>query len=337
MKFWKFLWFFLWLISLTSEAGTANILIERNVSWSHPVLDVFTKHGFSLYKVRYFGDGSCPVFYGNFKVSPKTQDFSEAYKEILKVNSNFPYALVDKKNKLMINVGWSDDIPSKMVADSGEIFSFPECDEGSRTIRFKYKMNSNLKKNILRSPYKALMRRQDGREFVAYLYAEDGVSEPAEYQSMDGLVKTTTRTSGNFYIYLYDPALDTFLPDKIAAFYSVQGFSMNLGRSDFIVLHHNKKNQSDILLLGVFVNSNGDQYEAYGFSEDLSTLKKYRFTKNKQQSSTLYGRLSPSKNGINGYDKHENITEEVKNRGLIEQFRLRISDVPGEIKIEPFR
>lgn len=334
-QIWKCLLFCLLLISSTTNAVSANILIERQVNWSHPVLVVFKKYGISLSKIRYFSDGTCPVFYVNFKTSPKTQDFNKAYREILKTNSNFPYALVDKKNKLMVNVGWSDDSPSKMNVNIGSIFLYPDCDVGSRTMSFKFKMNSNLKKNILRSTYKALMRRRDGKELMAYLYAEDGLTEPAEYDTPDGQIKTTTSTSGNFYIYLYDPATDEFFPNKIAPFYSFQGFSMNPGRSDFTVLHHKKKNESDILLIGVFVNSNGNQYEAYGFSEDLSTLKRYRFAIREKRSFAFYGRLSLYKNTISAYNKHENIDEDEGIRGRIEQFKFQVSDMPGEIKIEP--
>lgn len=335
IKIWKFLLYCIWLSSLTTNAGTASILIEKEVSWSHPVLDVFKKHAISLSKIRYFSDGTCPVFFVDFKTSPKTQDFNKAYGEILKANSNFPYALVDKKNNLMINVGWNDDIPSTMDADVGAIVTIPQCNEGSRTMSFKFKMNPNLKKNILRSPYKALMKRRDGKELVAYLYAENGISKPAEYYTNDGQEKTTTSTSGNFYIYLYDPATDKFFPNKIAPFYSIKGFSMYQGRSDFTVLRHKKKSQSDVLLIGVFVNANGDQYEAYGFSEELSTLKKYRFTIKEKRTSAFYGRLSLYNNTVYAYNKHEHIDENEKSRGRIEQFKFHVSDMPGEIRVEP--
>lgn len=336
IKFWKLLLFFLGFITLTTNAATAKILIEKEVTWSHPLLNVFKKHEISLSKIRYFSDGTCPAFHVSFKASPKDQDFNKTYEDILKANSNFPYALVDKKDKLMINVGWSNDIPSKMNVDIGAIYPYPNCDVGSRTMSFKFKINTELKKNILRSPYKALMRRRDGKELVAYLYAEDGISEPTKYFTPNGTEKTTTSTAGNFYIYLYDPTIDKFFPNKIAPFSSIEGFSMSLDRSDFTVLRHKKKSQSDILLIGTFANGNGDEYEAYGFSEDLSNLKKYRFTIKEKKFFNFYGRLSIYKNTVSAYNKHESLFEDEKTRGIIEQFNFQVSDIPGEIKVTQY-
>ena len=281
-----------------TNVGSKEIFIEKEVNWKHPVLDFFKKYEISLSRIRYFSNGTCPVFHVAFKSSPKNQDLNKMYAELLKANSNFPYALVDKKDDLMINVGWSDDLPSKMVIDISKIFPTPDCDEGSRTMSFKFKMNPNLKKNILQSTYKAIMRRGDGKEFVAYLYAENGTSELAEYYSHDIEPKTTMRTIGNFYIYLYDPATDKFFSHRINPFYSWQFFSMDWGRSDFTVMHPKKKNQSDVLLIGSFVNSNGDQYEAYGFTEDLTALKKYRFVRNKKSCSAFLVEYLQTKKGL---------------------------------------
>lgn len=335
-QIWKFLLLGVLLAPLATHARTGTILIEREVKWSHPVLDVLKKHGISLHKIRYSTDGTCPVFYVDFKTSPEIHDFTTAYGEILKANSNFPYGLVDKKDKLMIDVGWSDDVPSRMNVQVGKLFHFNYCSVGSRTMSFKFKMNANLKKNILSSPFKALMRRPDGKELVAYLYAEDGVSEAREYYTPDGDTKPTIATQGSFYIYLYDPQSDTFVPNKIAPFYESQGFSINQSGSDFFVLPHNKENESDILIIGVFVNSNGNEYEAYGFSKDLSTLIKYRFSRKNEKLVSFYGKMFAEKTGGYAYNKHENITEDEEIRGKIEQFKLHVSDIAGEIKVDAY-
>ena len=312
------------------------VLTEKEVSWNHPVLKIFEKYGIQLHKIHYFSDGTCPAFHVNFETYSKTKDFHTTYEDILKANYNFPYALIDKKKKLMINVGWSETVPSNIKIVVGKPFPpalpKPSCEEGSRAMSFKFRMNSALKKSILSSPYKATMRRQDGKELIAYLYAENGVSKSAEYYADDGNEKTTTRTTGNFYIYLYDPVADKFFPKKVAAFYSFEWLSMDLDRSDFIVLPHNKKGQSDVLLIGTFVNSNGDQYEAYGFSEDLFTLKKYRFVKKKSNSFAFYGRLFSGDNQVYGYTSHQGLWAD-KAGGRIHQFSFEVSDKSGDIKV----
>lgn len=323
------------LLTISLKVVSKTIIIEKEINWKHPVLDVFKKHGISLSKIRYFGDNTCPIFYVDFNTSSKKNNMNSAYEDILKANFNFPYALIDKKKKLMINVGWSDEKPSKITVNSSAIYSYPNCEEGSRTMSFKFNINPHLKKAILSSSYKAIINDKNGRTFIAYLYAEDGITEADEYVTPDGETKATTRISGHFYIYLYDPIKDTFLHYKIAPFYSLQGFSMLKGRSDFTVLHHGKKNQSDILLIGVFVNGNGNQYEAYGFSDGIYPLKKYQFVKKEKKSFAFYGRISATKNSIYAYNKHENIDEDEKMRGIIEQFIFEISDEPDEIRVKP--
>ncbi|MFJ1269580.1 hypothetical protein ACD661_13520 [Legionella lytica] len=112
MKIFIFLLFNLLPLSLNSHAEAVHIQIERQERFNHPVLKIFKKHDVSLQKIRYSADGTCPIFYVTFGQSPRIHNPGAIYEKLLKANS-IPYALVDKHNKLMINVGWTDDIPSK--------------------------------------------------------------------------------------------------------------------------------------------------------------------------------------------------------------------------------
>jgi hypothetical protein len=310
------------------------VFAEKEVNWSHPVLNVFKKYGIHLHKIRYFSDGTCPAFHVDFETYSKTKDFHKVYEEILKANSKFPYALIDEKKDLMVDVGWSDDVPSKMKIDVGKSSSTPDCKVGSRTMSYKFRMSPKLKKNILSSPYHAPMRRQGGKELVAYLYAENGERKETTYYTDQGDEKTTTSIEGNFYIYLYDPVKDKFFPKKFAVFYPLDTFSMDWGRSSFIVLPRNKKTQSDVLLISVFATAAWDEYEAYGFSEDQSTLKKYRFIKKNSNYFAFNGRLYPYENRVYGYTRYEGFEYAEKNEARIEQYRLEVSDKPGEIIVK---
>lgn len=89
-----------------------GIFIERHERWKHPVLAVFEKHGFLLNKVSYSIDGKFPTFYIVLKYPQHMAFDSKAtekiYFEIIKANSNFPYAIVEQNKNIRVNVGWSD-------------------------------------------------------------------------------------------------------------------------------------------------------------------------------------------------------------------------------------
>lgn len=102
-----------------------KILVERYENWQHPVLEPFKKFGITPYKVSYSIDGTFPTFYANFKYSPDprapdAESFHKVYFEALKANSYFPYAIVDEKDGMRINVGWEDRVKKIMKVDLGK-------------------------------------------------------------------------------------------------------------------------------------------------------------------------------------------------------------------------
>ena len=330
IRIWKILLFCLLPISFNSMADRIIIQTEKKINWQHPVLNAFKKHGISLRKIRYLGDGTCPVFYADFETSPKNRSYYDAYTEILAGNYNFPYAIVDTKNKLMINVGWGSHIPKRMLVSFDPISPHPACLGGFATMRFKYKMDENLKRNILKSPYKASMKNRNGKEMIAYLYAENAIIEQAKEHEEHSEDPIKNSAEGIYYIYLYDPEMDTFLPERIEPFYSSQGFEMIQGRSDFLVLPHNKRKQSDVLIIGKFANPSSDWHEAYGFSDDGMSLKKYRFVDKTTSKALFYGRLFRNSNKVLGYTKDND--DEIFNPKR-KQFSFKISKTPGEINV----
>jgi hypothetical protein len=131
IKNWKFVFLMLLLTHLKITVASENIQIERYEKWDHPVLSVFKKYNVSLYKVSYSKNGNCPTFYANFYNNPSSPSsynfYNKFYEEILKANSSFPYALVDKQDNLKINVGWSDKNRKKMVFDTDKASSPSLC------------------------------------------------------------------------------------------------------------------------------------------------------------------------------------------------------------------
>lgn len=116
-------------VSVTYSAP--KILISRYQNWSHPVLNVFNRYSLSLYKIRYCEDGTCPIFYLNFKHSPapdapKIINYHNIYFELLKANFDNPYVLIDKADNLKINVGWEDEAKIWMKVNLSKASSAPK-------------------------------------------------------------------------------------------------------------------------------------------------------------------------------------------------------------------
>jgi hypothetical protein len=316
----------------------AKILISQHENWSHPVEKVFSQYNISLYKVHYSKDDTCPTFYANFKYSPNPKttsiiDYQKVYSEILKTNANWPYALVDKKENIKINVGWTDKTRKVMVVDFNKASSPSICKGNSHanidddTDFDKYTIGEELKKHILSSPYKASMRRSDGKQFIAYLYAKKITSKLTDYVSCktDDFVKYKEKT-GHYYIYLYDPSADTFFPGRIKIFNDLYKATMNIPGAYFFSLHAGK-NQSDILFVSQEYICHRDNYEAYSFSDKNSFLKKYTFVTT-EKLNQFYGKFKEEKESdkiiVIGVYKNHNI----------DKMYLSFSKIPGELKLE---
>jgi hypothetical protein len=329
---WKTL--FIFIVSQTSNAR-AKILISQHENWSHAVEKVFNKYNISLYKIHFSKDGTCPTFYANFESSPNPKtasaiDYQKIYSEILKANANWPYALVDKKENIKINVGWTDKTRKVMAVDFNKASSPSTCKGNSHAniddhADFdKYTISEELKKRILSSPYKAPMRRNDGKQFIAYLYAQKIKSKLKNHLSCESndFVKYEEKI-GNYYIYLYDPTKDTFFPGRIEIFNDLYKTITNIPGADFFAVHPGK-NQSDILLVSQESGCDDDDYEAYSFSDKHSFLKKYAFASKKRYDS------------FNGLIKKENEGDKlIAVDGNLKKLHLSFSKIPGELKLDP--
>lgn len=190
----------------------------------------------------------------------------------------------------------------------------------------KFTINPQMEKHILNSSFKAHFRRGDGKKFIAYLYAENEKSTPEEHTSCINYkdYQSVTKT-GRYHIYLYDIDSHSFLQDRIAVFKNFKVLRMNIEGAVFFTWPNIDKNQSDVLLISQFVSCSGDQYEAYGFIDNSTDLKRYSFF-GKEQFDSFYGRVDQdvenNKGNLIAYKKHDNSTD---------QFELSISKKPGII------
>jgi hypothetical protein len=92
------------------------------------VLKELHPYGITPYKISYSIDGTFPTFYANFKYSPDprapdAESFHKVYFEALKANSYYPYAIVNEKDGMRINVGWEDRAKRIMKVDLGKTTS----------------------------------------------------------------------------------------------------------------------------------------------------------------------------------------------------------------------
>jgi hypothetical protein len=189
-------------------------------------------------------------------------------------------------------------------------------------------IDAKLKEQILGSPFKLPLYRKDGEKVIAYLFAEDEKEKFFEYDSCNDIEKQKTiEKSGNYHLYLYDEDTDSFFPYRTAILKDFRKIKMNIQGSHFIVLPHANKNQSDALLISQFVSCNGDQYEAYGFSENLQYLVPYTFV-GKEPSTAFFGQIDTSEPCGQCFLAYTRIDP------MIYQYSLSISNIPGEIRQE---
>jgi hypothetical protein len=189
-------------------------------------------------------------------------------------------------------------------------------------------VNKKLKEQILLSPFKLSLHQKDGKEIIAYLFAEDEQSEPFEDLScVDSEERKTILKSGHYYIYLRDKATDIFLPFRTPIFTDFSKVNMNVQGADFFIFPPANKNQSDILLISQFISCSGDQYEAYGFSENQQYLVPYIFT-GKKQEEAFFGHIDKSEPCDHCFLAYTRIEP------MIYVYQLSRSNIPGEIRQE---
>lgn len=198
----------------------------------------------------------------------------------------------------------------------------------------KFTISKQMKESIMSSPFKTSLRRSDGKKFVAYLYAEDEKSKTIErYSYVSGKLQRSISKNGHYYIYLYDVSSDSFFPHGTAVFSDFEGIRMrmrmNVKGADFFVFPSANKNTSDALLISQFGDGFGDFYEAYGFSKSQSSLQKYIFV-GKEKNNSFYGRIRKFRQHNEGLLSYSIFNHKIN------QFKLSLSRVPGEIQLTPF-
>lgn len=194
----------------------------------------------------------------------------------------------------------------------------------------QFMISSQLKEDILRSPFKANLKTHDGRQFVAYLYAQDEESDEMEPSScITGDTYHTTSKIGHFYIYLYNVSNKSFSNYRTKIFHDFSRHRFNDEGANIFVLSGSNVNKSDVLLISQFGACSGDFYEAYGFSENNFYLKNYLFFTFKQHEQ-FYGRVSV----IDTNDKLYAYSPANKGLGELDEMYLSVSKEKNGVKIE---
>lgn len=328
----KDLWIIIILL-INSKLALAvdQIPVERYENWGHPILAIFKKYNFTVQKVNYLTDKTCPIFYGKFRYDPATgalnSELDEIYYKALKANSYFPYVLIDKSRDLRINVGWKDKQKTQLVVNMYKAAYQSKCRYGGEDyINEKFVVDSEMKKRIMQSPFKVSFKRQDGKELIAYLYADDEEIELADYSSFASKNKEILETKmGHYYIYLYDVKSDSFFPNRTSTSEG-SNLTMDTNGLNFLVLPDSSNNQANVFLVNEQSSCAGKNYAAYALEGNESYLKRYYFV-GKNKDEWFFGHIERSKkhNKISAYGSYEGTK--------LQKIYLHLSDVPGEIKL----
>ncbi|WP_147279848.1 hypothetical protein [Legionella worsleiensis] len=337
----KVLLFLLCILNIQISGAAPKILIKRYENWSHPVLSVFKKNRINLSKVSYSVDGTCPTFhvilYKNHEVKDlTTPDYNSLYSELLKANSYFPYALVDEKYNVKINVGWRDKNHKTMAVDVKKMPSVSLClgNEHAHVDDYAnydpFTVDKDMKNRIMNSPFSAELRRGDGKKFIVYIYANNEQIKSEENYDCDGKIKQEMVKTGNYYLYLYDVSSNSFYPGRIPIFNEDYKNRMNVLGANIFVLSSDDKKQSDVLLISQFGSCSGDHFEAYGFTENQLFLKKYFFIAQERKEQFIGYIKKDKKTGkLLAYGKYNTMKSQNLN--------IFISKTPGAVQLQPYK
>lgn len=186
-----------------------------------------------------------------------------------------------------------------------------------------------MEEQILRSPFKAMLKTKDGNQFIAYLYAEDEKKERHRYNSRnssEGNERSWIIREGDYFIYLYNINNNSFLPYRTHILKEFKGLIFNSEGSRIVVLPGSQENQSDVLLISQFGTGAGDFYEAYGFLDNKPYLQNYMFLR-KSKEIQFFGQIYESETKTNSQIY-------AWDNSYGETF-LSISDKPGIILVKP--
>lgn len=260
--------------------------VEKLEKLDHPVLSVFKKYNMSLYDVEYSKDRTCPTFYVQFKLYPLstnphdlTIEYShKVFTEILKANSSFPYAIVDKDQAFKVNVGYGDKAGDISIVRSVDVNSPTTCmDKRSSPDAKEFTVIAEMKKEILKSPYKASLRQADGNKITAYLYAEDEKSIPYDFNACTSGIKTRVQAkTGHYYIYLYDELTDSFYPNRMPIFQGDKPTLMGIEGAYFVGVPATQDKELDAIVVTQRENCQASFYESYSLWKDQTSLQKLK-------------------------------------------------------------
>lgn len=211
-------------------------------------------------------------------------------------------------------------------------FIVANCYADSFSMQNSFIISPDLQTKIKDSPFNLLIKGHNGKKFKAYLYAEDGHSENwKQTHCLNGDEYETRVKIGHFYLYLYDLQTKKFLPIRKHVFPDFRRAVMNMEGANFFLWSSTGKNKKDIIFLSQLVAcSVGNQYEAYGLSEDESHLERYNFVDD-ELLDIFSGRIYLSKKEGNHVISPNLHGYTVLEKGIV-QYKFTLSDKPREIK-----
>lgn len=197
------------------------------------------------------------------------------------------------------------------------------------------KIDTTFQNKILTSRLKAPLKNAKGEKIIAYLYAEDeevteSVTSPHWGSGLGGDLKCIDH-EGHYFIYLFDVNHKIFYPyrTKVMKIFGETLYVDN-GNDEIIVVHGNKKNKSDILLINQFITTRVNYFEAYGFSENQQYLENYIFARAKKKKY-FYGKPYTKEPEVTLYGVYGDKNDQ------LQTVLAEVSENKGEILLTPIK
>lgn len=303
--------------TITSKPSESQV--EQNEPIGLTARLVFQDYHIPFYKVSYPTDKKCPTFYVQlkspfFEKNARQEDMPTIYFEILSVNNYLPYALVDEKQDLKINVGWSPDTPKEIIITRDKANSDSTCVGTTQASKFIESINNN----VWFSSLKRTVKRSDGNLFEISLFTGTEAPKPEDYVYCDRLKQKIPTRKDPYHIYLYDFVNGSYWPDRIEVFKN-----QNITFNNVFIMKMDPKDKENILIVQG-IACDGDHYEAYGFTDNHSYIKQFVFA-NKKPQEAAYGYFKENQNGkLIVYNDPQ----------VEKRYYLSPSKIPGEVNLE---
>ena len=289
---------------------------------------VFKEEHIPAFKLTNSKNNVCRTFYVQLTdvfFSGKTKqvnDLPPIYFEILRYNSYLPFALVDEQKDLKINVGWTKNAPKKLIVTRGKASSESTCRGIEDVIQFVRTISSDV---LYLSLNKVDVRRFDGVLMKTFLFpAVDRFD--VNYLPCKQEAATTFVRKFPYYIYLYDFSSDGIFPDRIELFKDKK-----IMLTDYFELYFTSEKPRTIAV-AEGATCTESHYEAYGFTDNHSSLKRLVFATDEEAQNPSYGYLKGDAKNQGKLKMYRFIGTNKK-----EWFYLSPSRIPGEVTLEPIK